>query len=86
MLPIQCTLSVLTQVPSVCSAFLQVAKHIGGALISIAIRMGHGGLGMFAKDMRREHSSVKKLVVFTPVLRRLFGLQCPFESRVGILQ
>jgi len=60
--------------------------HIGGALISIAIRMRHDGLAMFAKDMRRERGSVKNLVLFAPVLHRLFDLKCPFESRIDILQ
>ena len=60
--------------------------HIGGALISIGIQMRHGGLAMFVKDMRRERGSVKNLVVFALVLRHLFGLKCPFESWVGILQ
>jgi len=74
------------QITSVWAAFLPVAMHTRGALISIAIRMRHGGLAMFVKDMRHERSSVKNLMVFAPVLRHPFGLKSPFESQVGILQ
>ena len=74
------------QITSVWAAFLPVAMHTRGALISIAIWMRHSGLAMFVKDMRHERGSVKNLVVFAPVLRYLFGLKSPFESQVGILQ
>jgi len=79
-------LGVLTHIPSIWATFLQVAMHIGGALISVTIGMRHRGLAVFAKDMRREGRSVKYFVVFSPVLGFLSGLESPFEAGVGILQ
>ena len=74
------------QVLSIWVAFFQVAMHIGGALISVTIGMRHGGLAVFAKDMRRERGIMKNLVIFAPMFDVLFGLESPFESRVGIRQ
>ena len=58
MQPIQYVLGMLVHVLSVCATFLHVARHIGGALVSVMIGMRYHGLTEFAKDMRREHRSV----------------------------
>jgi len=73
-------------ITGVWAAFFQVAMHIGGALISVTIGMRHGGLAVFAKDMRRERSIMKNLMIFAPMFDVLFGLESPFESWVGIRQ
>ena len=56
-----------------------MATHIGGALISVTIRMQHRGLAVFANDMRCERRSVQHFIVFSPVLGLLSGLESPFE-------